>query len=247
MFEASRPLSIPYRNVYIYFALLIPAALLGFATSYFAGVTFSGLPVTLLIHVHAALMVLWLLMLIAQAWFIRTGRFRPHRWLGRSSYVVAPAILLTGLMATHETLTRKPAGISLVDARLEAFTWGQLLAFGLVWGLAILYRKRTPLHMRFMISTTFAVGSAIVFRIILNWFDWVPGLDLLDNIAAANWTVLTLPLLLLIALDWRAGLRRSPFWVVTIAIGIMHLGYFTFTKSDGWFAFVQWYAALPLS
>lgn len=247
MFEASRPRSIPYRNVYIYFALLIPATLLGFATSYFAGVTFSGLSVTFFIHMHAALMVLWLLMLIAQAWFIRTGRFRPHRWVGRSSYVIAPAIIVMGLVATHETLNRKPAGISLVDARLEAYTWGQLVAFGLVWGLAILYRKRTPMHMRFMISTTFAIGSAIVFRIILNWFGWVPGLDLLDNIAATNWAVLTLPLLLLIALDWRAGLRRSPFWVVTIAIGIMHVGYFTFAKSEGWFDFVQGFANLPLT
>lgn len=238
---------IPYRNVYIYFALLIPAVLLAFAKSYFAGVTFSGLSVTPVVHVHAALMVLWLFMLVGQAWLIRGERFRVHRWVGRSSYVIAPTLVVVGLVAAHATLNAKTPGITLVDARLEAYTLGQLLGFGLAWALAILYRKRTELHVRFMVSTTFAFGSAIVFRIILNWFGWVPGLDTLDNIAAANWAVLTLPLLALIALDYRAGLKRSPYWVVTIVIGIMHVGYFTFTKSDGWFAFVRWYAALPLS
>lgn len=237
----------PFRFVHLYFALLVPVALLAFAKSYFAGLTFSGLSVTLLIHVHTALMILWLLMLVAQSWFIRTNRFQLHRWVGRSSFVIAPAIIAMGLIATHETLSRKPAGISLEDARLEVFAWGQMLGFALAWTLAILYRRKTALHMRFMISTTFAIGSAIVIRIILNWFGWVPGLASLDNIAAANWVVLTLPLFALIAMDWRAGLKRSPFWVVTIVIGVLHIGYFTFAKTDGWFAFVRWFAALPLT
>lgn len=136
------------------------------------------------------------------------------------------------------------AGITVEVARLEVYTWGQLLGFGLAWGLAILYRRNTPLHVRFMVSTIFAVGSAIVFRILMNWFGWVPGLDTLDGLAAANGAVLTLPLLALIAMDWRAGLKRSPYWVVTIVIGIMHLGYFTFTKTDGWYAFVEWFTDL---
>jgi len=35
-----RASGIPFRNVYIYFALLIPLTLLAFAKSFFAGVTF---------------------------------------------------------------------------------------------------------------------------------------------------------------------------------------------------------------
>lgn len=56
----------PFRNVYIWLALLIPATLLAFAKSYFGGVTVSGKSVTALIQVHTGLMVLWLLMLIAE-------------------------------------------------------------------------------------------------------------------------------------------------------------------------------------
>lgn len=235
-----------FRNLYIFFALLIPAALLGFGPSYFSGVTFSGKSVTPLLHIHAALMVLWLVMLTAQAWFIRTKRFQLHRWVGRSSYVIAPVIIVMTLVVTRESLHRAPNGITLLDARFEAYTWGQLLGFGLGWGLAILYRRRVQLHVRFIISTAFGIGSAIVFRILMNWFGWVPGLDTKDGLAAANWAMLTLPLLALIALDWRNGMKRSPYWVVTIVIGIMTIGFFTFTKTDGWFAFVKWYTDLLL-
>jgi len=249
---ASRPSPIPFRNLHIYFALLIPAAVLGFGPFLLGGVTFSGRPVTPVVLVHAALMGLWVLMLIAQAWFIRTNRFRIHQWVGRSSYVIAPVIILSVLVAEHENLNHVlnhgAEGAFAEQARLEVFGIPQILAFGVTWGLAILYRRRTPLHARFMISTAFAISTAIVFRIILNWFTWLPGLDpdSLDAIAAANWSVLTLPLLALIAIDWRMGIKRSPFWVVTALIGIMHIGYWTYGQTSTWFAFCQWYADLAL-
>jgi len=231
-------------NLQIFFALLIPVALLAFAKSYFAGVTFSGKSVTVLIHAHSALMVLWLLMLIAQAWFIRTRRFRLHRWVGRSSYAIAPLIMVTIIVVSHELLNRTAGGLSTQGAQIEVYTWGQLLGFGLAWGLAIFFRKRTPLHMRFMISTIFAAGSAFVFRIILNWFGWVPGMDTLDGVAAANAAFLTISLLALVVADWRKGLKWSPYWVVTVVTVIMHVGYFTFAKTQGWIEFIRWFMSL---
>jgi hypothetical protein len=93
-----------------------------------------------------------------------------------------------------------------------------------------------------MISTAFAISTAILFRILLSW---VPGFDSIESVAAANWLLLTLSLLALIAADWRNGMTRSPFWVVTVLIGIMHLGFWTFAKTAGWLAFTEWYARLP--
>jgi len=181
----------PFRNVYIYFALLIPAAVLAFAKTFFAGVTFSGNSLTVLLRVHTALMVLWLLMLVAQAWFIRTKRFRLHRWVGRSSYVIAPLLILFGLVAVHELLNRTPGGVPIggpVGARLGVFGFGQMLAFGITWGLAIVYRKQTPLHVRFIISTTFAISPALVLRIFVSR---VPGFDTEGAAVAGNCFVLT--------------------------------------------------------
>ncbi len=151
----------PFRNVYVYFALLIPTTILGFWETYFA--ILDNLPdkVTPLIHVHASLMFLWLFMLIAQGWFIRTKHFRPHKWVGRSSYVIAPVIILLGLATLHEALNRTPGGVPIegpVGSRLSVFGFGQMLTFGITWALAIMYRKKTPLHVRFIISTTFAIA-----------------------------------------------------------------------------------------
>ena len=154
--------------------------------------------------------------------------------------MIAPPIIVLGLATLHENFNR-PEGLDLVNVRVNVFGFGQILAFAVTWGLAILYRRRTLLHVRFMISTAFAVSTAIVFRIL---FSWVTVLGTLDRLAAANWALLTLLLLALIAMDWRKGIKRSPFWVVTILIGIMHIGYWTFAKTDGWLAFCQWFTDL---
>ena len=79
---------------------------LAFAGTYFRNVTFSGKAMTVVLQVHTALMMLWVLMLIAQAWFIRTKRMAAHRWVGRSSYVIAPAIIVAALLTMRDDLVR---------------------------------------------------------------------------------------------------------------------------------------------
>ena len=140
----------PLRNLYIYFALLIPATVFAFWRSYFG--ILGSLPegMTALVHVHAALQILWLFMLVAQAWFIRTKRFRLHRLVGRSSFVIVPIIILSGLATAHAAFNKPPPpGVTFAELRhLDIITLGQLVAFGLTWWLAIVYRKQTPLHVR---------------------------------------------------------------------------------------------------
>jgi hypothetical protein len=234
-----------FRNVYIYFALLVPLTILGFWPTFFA--IFDNLPpkVTPVIHAHALLMFVWLFMLIAQAWFIRTKRFRPHQWVGRASYVIAPLIILLGLATFHEALNRTPGGVPMdgpVGSRIGVFGFGQMLAFAVSWGLAIAYRKQTRHHVRFIISTTFAIAPAVVIRICA--FP-VFRFETEGAIVAATCCVISLPLLVLIAIDWCMGVKRSAYWVVTIVLSVMHLGYWTYAKTDGWLTYCQWFADLP--
>jgi hypothetical protein len=233
-----------YHHVWIILALLIPVTLLAFAPSYFKGLTFSQLPVTTLVHLHTALMVLWVLLLISQAWLIRAKQYRIHRWTGRSSFVIVPLIVLVTLMLDRESLNRRPE-VTTLDARIEIIFWGQLIPFVMAWTLALMYRRRTAIHMRYMVSTVFAAGTAFIARIILNWFAWLPGMDNINNTVAANGAVLLLMLLALIANDWRLGIRRSPFWFVAITTLTVHIGFFTFTKTDWWMSIVLWYAGVP--
>jgi hypothetical protein len=59
--------------------MAIPAALAAFARSSLEGHASSGLSFTSIVHLHAALMALWLPMLIGQAWFISAKCYALHR------------------------------------------------------------------------------------------------------------------------------------------------------------------------
>lgn len=232
----------PFRHLHFYFAFVLPIAIFAFWKTYFG--VLGDLPehITPLLHVHAVLMLLWLLMLIAQGWFIRTKRFRLHRLVGRSSFVVVPVIIGAILAVFHEIFNRTSEGVPPELARLNVLGFGQVLAFGFTWGLAIKYRGHTPTHVRFIISSVIAISTAIVFRIFILW---IPGFDTPDRAIIGNFVVLSILSLILIAADWRMGLKRSPYWVVLIVLSVMHVGYWTFARTEGWFAFCQWYADLP--
>lgn len=51
-------------------------------------------------HVHGIAMLLWVLLLMMQSWLIRSGRRTGHRFLGRSSLILAPVIVGSGLWGT---------------------------------------------------------------------------------------------------------------------------------------------------
>ncbi len=49
------------------------------------------------LHVHAVLMGSFLLLLV-QSWLMATGRRERHMWLGRTAFVLVPAIIVTGFV-----------------------------------------------------------------------------------------------------------------------------------------------------
>lgn len=237
----ARPAGIPFRTVHVWATLLVPATLFAFWTTYFNRSDHLPelAPVT---RLHAILMFGWLLMLVTQAWLVRTGRFRVHRWLGRSSFVIVPIIVWNGLATIREQLRHTAEGDFVAVAALDLVTFGILIAFATTWGLAMLYRRRPHLHVRFILSTAFAIGPAIVFRIFLFH---VPAFGTDGAALAANFVVVISLLLGLIALDWRRGVRRSPYWVVTVMLASMHLGYWTIAGTETWLGFCRWFAGLP--
>ena len=231
-----------FRNSHLLFALIVPALLIGFWKSYFG--TLGDLPdkVTTTIHVHSLTMIVWIFMLVAQAWFIRSKQFALHRLVGRSSYVVAPVIVWIGLVAMREFVGREPGAVSYDQARDLNLGFGQLLAFAVTWSLAVVYRKQPERHIRFMISTAFSLATAIVFRILISW---VPGFGTAQAAVHGNFLVLGVLLGALIANDWRLGLRRSPFLVVTVMIALMYVSHLAIVRTDIWLAYCEWFRSLP--
>ena len=227
-----------------YLYLVLPVTFFAFLSTYFSGVTFSGKPVNFFVHAHSFLAVLWIVMLATQATLVQQRKIKLHRLIGKSSYVIAPLVLMSLILFSHYSLNRTTEPLSVFDARVFIFNFGQFTGFALAWALAIYFRKRTPLHMRFMISTVLAFGSAIVFRLLLNYFGWLPGLGTFDGVVWANGIVLTAGVGALTWRDWRLNIRPSPYLMVLSVNLIMSIGFLTFTKFAWWYAFVVWFMRL---
>ena len=82
-----------YRNSAIFAILLIAGIQWGFYKNYTSEFP-NFIDKTTTIHVHGALLMTWMLLLIVQPLLIKTGRIHLHRTIGKVSYVLGPLIIL---------------------------------------------------------------------------------------------------------------------------------------------------------
>jgi len=183
------------------------------------------------LHLHAALMGGWVVLLCVQAGLVRRRRWGLHRLLGRASFVYVPLTIVSGVVTMRGSMLRGPGAVTMEAARDATFQHMMLFSFALTWALGIANRRRQALHVRYMISTVFAVGSAVFFRI---FFFLVPGYADFDRAAHANFAVMGVLLAALLVNDWRLGLRRSPYWVITVLLFVQFLGYRLVSDQPWW-------------
>lgn len=86
-----------YRSAVFGFLGLLAILVAGSGKTYFS-VLFQGLDKTH--HFHGIVMLLWVLLLINQAWLVRSRRFDIHRITGKISYVLAPLVVISGIVVT---------------------------------------------------------------------------------------------------------------------------------------------------
>lgn len=187
-------------------AIFVLAAVVGFTPNSIAILNGTKHNPPLLIHVHAAAMSVWMLLLLVQSALAGTGMMRLHMTLGLSSLVLAPLVaLLIAVIALPAFLAPETPGavVVLQSKRLLFFT-------GCV-GAAIWLRRTAPeAHKRLMLIGTFAVLDAAFFRMgfLPKW-----GLDHLVSVAHVNMTFLLVPLVIHDIV--RFG-RIHPVYLVTI-------------------------------
>lgn len=127
----------------------------------------------LLVHVHAAVMTGWLLLLLTQPLLVATGNRRRHRQLGLATIALVPMMVATMVMLAIPTLAAGPhsSAIAVVQAR-------RLLLFAGFFGWALRARRTDPTtHRRAMFWATVVLLDAAFFRM-----GWLPTLGT-DNLA----------------------------------------------------------------
>ena len=205
-----------YRNLGYVLLALLPIFIAGFWIPYLSEIPHFGESITTAVHVHAALLFCFLILLIVQPLLIRYRAFSTHRILGKLSNSLLPFALVFSVAMLwkeyHEHLT---AGATMPAARnAEFLSAAQLLLFGTLYGISIasIRARDTATHMRCMICIVLVLLPAGLARTLGYWFNlrqsWSQAicLALIDTL-----------LLALIMLDTRRRLAPRTYSLVLFA------------------------------
>lgn len=168
----ARPAVHSERRFYLAMALAIAAAvLLGFARTVFLRPWFPEhvrlhAPTETWFYVHGTFYLLWIALFATQAALVNAGRLALHRRLGVASFVLIPAMLLLGTVGALISARRPTGFFDVPDPPLQFLLkpWLDMVAFGVLAGLAIARRAIPQTHKRLMLLATIVLLEAVIVR-----------------------------------------------------------------------------------
>jgi hypothetical protein len=212
-------------------ALLLVLALAGFWPTYFRAVIGEPIAPTsrnLLIHVHAALFLGWLLAYMVQAALIARGRGALHRRIGPVLAAYGFAICAVGAVAGLALAARLGRRVGDPD-QAAAFAFAPLIDVILVavfLAVAVAFRAKPSVHGRAMLVATFSIAVVGIGRLLAA----VPGID-----SPSLWQPLTLsPLLLALGYDLAVERRAHAVLVAGIVLHGLRLNQELYTTTEAW-------------
>lgn len=217
-----------------YFTLLLLVAVVGFFPSYFARLG----EAKALHHFHAIAATAWLLLLITQGYLMRTRRVALHRALGRTSLVIVPLFLVSGLFIVHDMLTRDSNFARTFGPRLSFVDLSTLAWFAFAYVMALRYRKTMALHARFMVSTALPLLPPALSRLL---GPMVHSFDLAFHLSYLAAELVTIALLLH---DRQSGKMRAPFLLLFALLVLQQASYHYAMDFGPWQALVGWIRSL---
>lgn len=218
-----------------FFVFLLLISIAGFYKTYlvkfpnFDGFTWAH-------HFHGAVMLTWVLMLIAQPIFIRTKNFRLHSIVGKASYIVFPLLILSFFLVARASYFRNLKANGEVEA-LAGMTNGiaDIFYISILYGFGIYYKKKTSFHLRFF---------ACIGLMILG-----PGLGRF-MIAVCDLPFIAVPIMIgviaLFTLGWMIVdiIQKRSAFPLAVFLGIIAITFVVVPNSHSawWQGFARWIA-----
>jgi len=222
------------RNSVYFFTLLALFAIAAFWPSYLSRAT--SIP-EVRVHLHGAVMALWVAMLITQAFLIRNGARPTHRLIGKASPLIVLSTLALAHLRLHEAGDDPP-----VDLLYFVYVQLAMLSlFVLAYVLAIKHRKTPQLHARYMACTALALFDPIFARLLYNHL----GIDF-PLAQVITYTAMDAILLGLALWDWRHDRRPSVYPAMLGIFVLVQLPTFFLYKLPVWRKVAVWYGSLPI-
>ena len=140
--------------------VILAVVVCGFAQSYFLpGMVFAKLP-NALVHIHGALFVSWIFLLVLQNALVATHKIRWHITLGTLGVILPPLMVVFGVFTVIDSIRRNAVGIPGELILVGDFEELALFAGLTAWGM--IARRKPASHKRLMILGTMAmIGPAI--------------------------------------------------------------------------------------
>jgi hypothetical protein len=227
-----------------FYAALLALALVAFWPGYLA------LPKAQLggwVHFHAATATVWMLMLIAQPWAIRTGRRQLHVYVGRSSLLLFPIVLIGFVGLAHASMQGKTPQEQGVDAYFFYIRVVLVAIFAATYVMGMINRRRPEIHARYMVCTGLALIDPVFHRIANRLTG---GADLNYQLFTFGLACGILVLLIFLERHARSGRRVFPFVLTAFVAGGIPLAFEFYTWGAPWTiwrSLCAQFAALPLT
>jgi FtsH-binding integral membrane protein len=186
-------------------ALIFLLVVVGFARTYFlAGVFRAPLPAPI-IHLHGALFTAWILLLITQTSLVSAGRVDIHRKLGMAGFALAVGMVIVGLLAATNSLTRNFAPPGLEPLTFYIIPLADMVMFGTLTFFAYRARFDPAAHKRLILLATVALMDAPTGR---PPFSVITGRPHFDSVFCYLFIVL------LIGYDWWSTrkVHKATIW-----------------------------------
>jgi hypothetical protein len=225
------------RRFFLTAAVLFPLiTIIGFAPTYYLKPAFDRPPIaSAVVHFHAAVMTLWMMLYVGQTLLISARKVRLHMKLGWVSVGLAAVIIPTGFYTAYEAMLRGGTMPGFTPGEFLIIPVVDMIVFPILFAAAIYYRKQPANHKRLMLVTAinFLPPSLARMPFALQYGAlWYAGVPILLGLIA-------------LGIDTWKNRRFNLAFVAGLALMIVSgPARMAFAKTDTWHSFTDWLARL---
>ena len=190
-------------------------------------------------YIHGVLFTAWLVLLIGQAIFIRSGNVRMHRTAGKYGGMLAASIVVMGLYAGLIAATRPDGfmGVPVPPLQFLVVPFFAVIMFGLFVAWAIARRSDPQSHKRLMLFATINILEAAIARI--------PLAIIQDNFPASFYLAADLFILAIVVWDLVSMKKLHRITIIATVLTIaVQVGRFMIMETEAWLRFANWMIGL---
>ena len=215
------------RKFYVTIAVVMVVMIfVGFWPSYYGPLIRGASEAPWILHLHGAIYISWMFVLVAQTVLAATGNIRLHRSVGTFGIGLGSIVFVMGLLVSFVApVMTYNAGVRTLDeaAGFLLIPLGDMALFGPLFFSAVAYRNSTELHKRLMLLATISIAFAAIFR--------MQALGVPLSIGLTMW--FTLPVLGIVY-DWRTrGSVHPVYWIGVVGMIIAALR-IPFSSTEMW-------------